>query len=107
MNHLQDSYVPGCDDEALVDADLGNEFNRDSHHMFTNAHALRKRYTEQHLVEFCLQALLGHSTVAAHCLKMVEQGVLPIFTKILRDHPNNPGIKSLIGEFNSGRFIRL
>ena len=94
-----DSYVPGCDDEALADADLGNEFNRDSYHMFA-AHALRKRYTERNLIEFCLQALLGHSTVGAHCLKMVEQGVLPVFAKILRDHPNNPAIKSLIGELD-------
>ena len=86
----------GCDDEALADADLGDEFGRDSHQMFA-AHALRRRYTERDLVEVCLQALLGHSTVAAHCRKMVEEGVLPVFAKILRDHPDNPGIKSLIG----------
>ena len=61
------------------------------------AHALRRRYTERDLVEVCLQALLGHSTVAAHCRKMVEEGVLPVFAKILRNHPDNPGIKSLIG----------
>ena len=90
-----DNYVPGCDAEVAADADLANEFNRDSHHIFPVA--LRKRYTERNLVEFCLQALLGHSTIDAHCLKMIEQEVLPVFAKILVDHPNNPAIKSLIG----------
>ena len=94
-----DSYVPGCDDEALADADLGNEFNRDSDVVMFPV-ALRRRYTERNLVDFCLQALLGHSTVGAHCIKMIEQGVLPVFAKILRDHPNNPAIKSLIGALN-------
>ena len=90
-----DSYVPGSDAEVAADADLANEFNRDSHHIFPVA--LRKRYTHLQLVEFCLQALLGHSTIDTQCVKMIEQEVLPVFAKLLVDHPNNPAIKSLIG----------
>ncbi len=92
------NYNPfsGCDDELIADVDLGNEFNRDSHHIL--AVALRKRYSERSLIEFCLQALLSHSTVETHCQKMIDLEVLPVFSKIVRDHPNNAMIKSLIGK---------
>jgi hypothetical protein len=59
--------------------------------------ALRKRYSESNLIEFCLQALLSHSTLDNHCAQMVKLNVLAVFDKIVRDHPNNPLIKSLIG----------
>lgn len=89
------NYVPDDDDDSIADSDLENEFGRDSSLLTAIP---RKRYSERHLIEYCLQALLSHSTIHSHCTVMLKHSTLLLFSKIIRDHPNDAKIKSLIGK---------
>ncbi len=89
------SYVPGTDDDHIMDSDLDFEFQRDSHHLPVLP---RQRYSEKSVIEFCLHALLSHSTIHSHCIEMIRHHCLPIFVKVISEHPNSPRIKSLIGK---------
>jgi len=83
-------------DEALLrDDDLDSAFGRDSHHF---PRIPRKRYSERSVVEFCLQALLSHSTLRSRCAAMVVHGVLPLLQKTLNDYPDSPTLNSLVGK---------
>jgi hypothetical protein len=45
---------------------------------------LRRRYSLETIVEYCLQALLSHSTLESHCKKMMTTPMLPLFVKIIQ-----------------------
>merc|ERR1719383_934378 len=76
-----------------MDSDISHEFFRESHHM----HSIpRPQISQERLIEYCLQALLSHSTVEEQCKELVQS--LPLFNLVLQAHPNNPRIKSLIGK---------
>lgn len=88
-----DQYVEQADDDSLWDSDISFEFHRESHHI----HSIpRSQISQETLVEYCLQALLSHSTVDSHCTYLLE--ACPLFSKLLKIHPDNPRIKSLIGK---------
>lgn len=84
------------EDEIIEDVDLDTEFQRDSHHWLSTP---RRRFSQRHLVEFCLQALLSHSTVDSHCKEMVFKcHCLPVFAKLIEEYQDRPKIKSLVGK---------
>jgi pimeloyl-ACP methyl ester carboxylesterase len=89
-----DQYVEGADDESLWDSDISFEFHRESHHIHSIPY--RPQISQETLIEHCLQALLSHSTVESHCKHLLQ--ACPLFSKILKNHPENPRIKSLIGK---------
>lgn len=89
-----DQYVEGADDESLWDSDISFEFHRESHHIHSIPY--RPQISQETLIEHCLQALLSHSTVESHCKLLLQ--ACPLFSKILKNHPDNPRIKSLIGK---------
>ncbi|CAB4057163.1 SERAC1 [Lepeophtheirus salmonis] len=89
-------YVPQSDDDHVTDSDLSYEFHRESHHIYAIP---RKRYTEEMLIEYCLQALLSHSTLQSHCQILLEKTlVLPLFQRLLKEYPDRPKVKCLIGK---------
>ena len=90
-----DSYVRKSEDEFLRDDDLNYEFQRDTHLIMDLP---RNRHSEEMVIEYCLVALLGHSTLKSHCQVLLQDtNFLPLLIKILREHPNNNRLKSLIG----------
>ena len=58
-------------------------------------------YFQETLIEYCLQALLSHSTVEEQCSVLMESMTLPLFSLIIAAHPDNARIKSLIGKILS------
>jgi len=92
-----DQYINNYEEEVF-DSDISYEFHRESHHMHTIP---RPAVSEETLVEHCLQALLSHSTVEEQCSQIVSSLALPLFSKIIETHPDNPRIKSLIGKILS------
>jgi hypothetical protein len=88
-----DEYLRRGDAEALMDSDISDEFFRESHHLHTIP---TPQIDEETLIENCLQAMLSHSTVEEQCTHILE--ALPLFNMILKAHPNNPRIKSLLGK---------
>lgn len=58
----------------------------------------RHRYSLETIVEYCLQALLSHSTVESHCNTMLRTPMLPLFVRIVNEFPCNAKIKSVIGK---------
>ena len=58
----------------------------------------RRRYSIETIVEYCLQALLSHSTLQSHCMRMLTTPCLPLFVKLVEEFPNNSRIKSIIGK---------
>jgi len=92
-----DQYINNYEDEVL-DTDISFEFHRESHHI----HSIpRPSISEETLIEYCLQALLSHSTVEEQCSLILSSLALPLFYRIVESHPNNPRIKSLIGKIMS------
>jgi len=92
-----DQYLHGCEDDVL-DNDISNEFHRESHHI----HSIpRPRISQETLIEYCLQALLSHSTVEEQCKVLMESLALPLFSLVVDAHPDNARIKSLIGKILS------
>ncbi len=90
------TYVPGADDELIRDTDLDLEFNRESHHMYRIP---RKRYSEKVLTEYCLHALLSHSTLKAHAIIMASGICLPALARVAREYgKEHPRIVSLVGK---------
>jgi len=88
-----DEYLNRGDVDELLDNDISCEFLRESHHI----HSIpRPEISQETLIEYCLQALLSHSTVEEQCAQLIAS--LPTFNMILQAHPNNPRIKSLIGK---------
>lgn len=88
-----DEYLNRADDEQLLDSDISHEFFRESHHI----HAIpRPQISQETLIEYCLQALLSHSTVEEQCEQLVNY--LPLFNMVLQAHPNNVRMKCLIGK---------
>ena len=53
------------------------------------------------LMEYCLQALLSHSTISEQCQVIVESLTLPLLTLIIEAYPDNARIKSIIGKIIS------
>jgi len=92
-----DQYIHNCEEEVL-DTDISFEFHRESHHI----HSIpRPSISEETLIEYCLQALLSHSTVEEQCSLILSSLALPLFYRIVKSHPENPRIKSLIGKILS------
>jgi len=89
------SCYQASDDAALRDNDLDTSFGRDSHHF---QRIPRKRYSEHSVLEFCLQALLSHSTLRSRCVAIVEKGALPLLQKIVQDYSDSPALKTIIGK---------
>ena len=50
------------------------------------------------IVVYCLQALLSHSTIESHCMKMLATPCLPLFVRLVEEFPHNSKIKSIIGK---------
>eukprot|EP00095_Tigriopus_kingsejongensis_P002615 snap_masked-scaffold1452_size40707-processed-gene-0.5 protein:Tk02615 transcript:snap_masked-scaffold1452_size40707-processed-gene-0.5-mRNA-1 annotation:"protein serac1" len=94
LNALE-NYVPGTDEALTHDSDLDHEFQRDSHHWVSLP---RTQYSEKTAVQYCLQALLSHSILHSHCQSMLQSGLLPVLTKIVREYPHDAKLKSLIGK---------
>jgi len=92
-----DQYLHSSEEE-IMDTDISNEFHRESHHI----HSIpRPRITQETLIEYCLQAILSHSTVEEQCSVLMESMALPLFTMVVEAHPDNARIKSLIGKILS------
>jgi len=53
------------------------------------------------LIEYCLQALLSHSTISEQCQVIVESLTLPLLTLVIEAYPDNARIKSIIGKIIS------
>ena len=53
------------------------------------------------LMEYCLQALLSHSTISEQCQVIVESLTLPLLTLVIEAYPDNARIKSIIGKIIS------
>jgi len=92
-----DQYVNNSD-EHIHDIDISEGFHRESHHIRSIP---RPSISQETIVEHCLQALLSHSTLKEQCMVMVNSFALPLFTKVIYAHPNNPRLKSLIGKILS------
>jgi len=92
-----DQYVTNSDDH-IHDIDISEGFHRESHHMSSIP---RPSISQETIVEHCLQALLSHSTVEEQCSVMVNSLILPLFTKVILAHPDNPRLKSLVGKILS------
>jgi len=91
-----DDYLARADDDEMMDDDISTEFLRESHHI----HSIpRPKVSQEGLVEHCLQALLSHSTVEEQCPLLIS--ALPLLNMVIKEHPNNPRIKSLIGKILS------
>lgn len=91
-----DDYLARGDEEEMMDDDISTEFFRDSHHI----HSIpRPQVSQSDLIEHCLQALLSHSTVEGQVPLLLNS--LPLFNMVIKEHPNNPRIKSLIGKIIS------
>jgi len=96
-----ENYVEKGDAEAVADVDLDAEFSRDTHHVYAipRQHYFTGNGNDSAFLEYCLQALLSHSTLESHCELMVHRTpMLPLLIRIIRDHPDNARIKSLIGK---------
>jgi len=93
-NTALDQYVTNSDDHIL-DIDISEGFHRDSHQIKSIP---RPSISQETIIEHCLQALLSHSTVEDQCSVLVTSLALPLFTKVVHAHPNNPRIKSLVGK---------
>jgi len=96
-NTALDQYVINSDDHIL-DIDISEGFHRESHHIKSIP---RPSISQETIVEHCLQALLSHSTVEDQCAVLITSLALPLFTKVVLAHPNNPRIKSLVGKILS------
>jgi len=96
-NTALDQYVINSDDQIL-DTDISEGFHRESHHI----HSIpRPSISQETIIEHCLQALLSHSTVEDQCAVLVSSLALPLLSKVVLTHPNNPRIKSLVGKILS------
>jgi len=96
-NTALDQYVKNSDDQIL-DTDISEGFHRESHHIKSIPHP---SISQETIIEHCLQALLSHSTVEDQCSVLVSSLALPLFSKVVLTHPNNPRIKSLVGKILS------
>ena len=56
---------------------------------------------QETLVEYCLQALLSHSTVVDQCQVIIDSKTLQVLTLVVQAYPHNPRIKSIIGKILS------
>jgi len=92
-----DSYLHSCEEE-VYDSDISFEFHRESHHI----HSIPRPVISQELmIEYCLQALLSHSTISEQCQVIVESLTLPLLTLVCEAFPDNVRIKSIIGKILS------
>ena len=62
---LKTDYVRQLEDVFVEDDDLNEEFHRDTHHII--ALPKKNRHSLHHVIEYCLIALLSHSTLKSHC----------------------------------------
>ncbi len=88
-----ESYVPGADDDSIRDSDLDLEFARESHHL---SQLPRRRYSERELATHCLRALLSHSALRSHALRMAAGECLPALDRVARQYAEDPHIVSLV-----------
>lgn len=59
----------------------------------------RNRHSVTKVIEYCLVALLSHSTIKHHCQILVKDTtLLPLLIRITQDFPDNFRLKSLIGK---------
>ena len=92
-----DNYLTSYEEE-VIDSDISFEFHRESHHI----HSIpRPRIGQETLIEYCLQALLSHSTVVAQCQVIIDSLTLHVLTRVIKAYPDNPRIKSIIGKIIS------
>jgi len=102
-NTALQTYVDQADDEAIMDYDLDNEFVRQDglysiprQAYFTGNGS--SRATDVAFLEYCLGVLLSHTTIRAHCERMLTSPMLPLLIRILRENSGNARIESLVGK---------
>ena len=90
-------YVRQLEDEFVEDDDLDIEFHRDTHLIMSNPQ--RNRHSLHHVIEYCLVAILSHSTIKSHCQILLQNtSLLPLLQRIIEDFPDNIRLKSLVGK---------
>ena len=77
-------YVRQLEDEFVEDDDLDIEFHRDTHLIMSNPQ--RKRHSLHHVIEYCLVAILSHSTIKSHCQILLQNTMEEM---ILEDESEN------------------
>jgi hypothetical protein len=53
----------------VQDTDLNEEFNRDTHLIMDLP--MRNRHSMKQVIEYCLVAILSHSTVQTQCIELI------------------------------------
>ena len=93
---IQD-YIQQYEEDFLDETDLNAEFNRDTHLIMELP--VRNRHSIAQVIEYCLIAILSHSTIKSHCQILVEQTtLLPLLLRISQEFPNHLKLKALIGK---------
>ena len=114
--HFPD-YVRQLEEEFVEDDDLSIEFHRDTHLIMDlpkrNRHTLHhgnsvintfecKRFVPNYIffsvIEYCLVAILSHSTIKSHCQILLKTNLLSLLLRVAESFPNNIRLKSLIGK---------
>ena len=94
---LKTDYVRQLEDVFVEDDDLNEEFHRDTHHII--ALPKKNRHSLHHVIEYCLIALLSHSTLKSHCQILIQDSnLLPLLIRIAQEFQENVRLKSLIGK---------
>ena len=90
-------YVQELEDDFVQDTDLNSEFHRDTHLIMELP--MRNRHSIKQVIEYCLVAILSHSTVQTHCQNLVKTTLLlPLLARICDEFPDNMRLKSIIGK---------
>ena len=90
-------YIQQLEDDFVQDDDLNVEFHRDTHLIMELP--MRNRHSVKQVIEYCLVAILSHSTIKSHCQNLVENtNLLPLLLRIAQDFPDNLRLISLIGK---------
>ena len=63
-------YVQELEDDFVQDTDLNSEFHRDTHLIMDLPK--RNRHSIRQVIEYCLVAILSHSTIQSHCQNLVK-----------------------------------
>ena len=50
------------------------------------------------VIEYCLVAILSHSTIKSHCQILLKTNLLSLLLRVADSFPNNIRLKSLIGK---------
>jgi hypothetical protein len=92
-----EQYIRQAEDDFIRDDDLNHEFQRDTHLIMDLPP--RNRHSSELVIEYCLVAILSHSTIKSHCQTLISSTqLLPMVIRIIEEYPENNRLKSLIGE---------